>query len=97
MISVYDMTKPEDEGWKHTLECKSGIIRKMFIKKRSKKTRNEAIQKLIKVQTEESKEIETLNSVRTFGKDENLLSLYKKYHLVSIVGTDTFQYTELNS
>ena len=97
MISVYDMTKPEDEGWKHTLECKSGIIRQMFIKKRSKKTRNEAIQK-IKAQTEDSKETERLSSNRTnFGKDANLLSLFKKYHLVSIVGTDTFQHTELNS
>lgn len=43
MISVYDMTKPEEVEWKHTLECKAGVIRQMFIKKRSKKTRIEAI------------------------------------------------------
>ena len=51
MISVYDMTKPkDDEQWKYTIESKYGIIRRMFIKKRSKQARLEAIQKLKDIQ-----------------------------------------------
>ena len=44
MISIFDMTKPES-GWKNTIVC-SDNIRYMFIKKRSKLARMQAIQKI---------------------------------------------------
>ena len=41
MISVYDMTNSdENAGWIDTIEFTSGLIRQMFIKKRSKAERS---------------------------------------------------------
>ena len=87
MISIYDMKEGSNAGqWSDTIEFGEGnIVRKMFIKKRSLEERNKEIRK------------KQRQGRKQFGKASNMLSIYKKYNLVSIVGTHSVYFTELTS
>ena len=86
MISIYDMKEASSAGaWSDTIEFSEGHIRKMFIKKRSLEERNKEIRK------------KQRQGRKQFGKASNMLSIYKKYNLVSIVGTHSVYFTELTS
>ena len=72
-------------SWSDTIEFAEGNIRKMFIKKRSLEGRNKEIRK------------KQRQGRQQIGKASNMLSIYKKYNLVSIVGTHSVHFTELTS
>lgn len=94
MISIFDMTKKhagkegeaDVEGqWIGTRIFTQGVIRQMFLKKRSKEERTELLRKRI----------------NSYGANDaqmakSTLSVYRKYQIVSVVGTHSIVFCELD-
>ena len=88
MISVYrKTTSPQEDGWVDTIKFNEGYVRNMFMKKRSK----------IEMDSELSlsKGVSRMTDFKTGEK--KLSSVYKKFYIMSLVGTSTIYYNMINA
>ena len=79
------VTENESGKWMETIKFDRGNIRDMLLKKRPREERKAMIEKKIG------------NGAIVAGKTSNLLSMYKKYQIVVLIGTHSIVTSELSS
>ena len=88
MISIFDMTST-DGHWLQTISFKQGAIRQMLVEKRSKRDRIHLIANKMTLRGGKSQH----HSVA----QEQVLTMFEKYQIISLIGTHTISYCTLKA